>query len=125
MWVNSACPRAAVRAKPAPPPWAEKAWPLNVAWERMGHQEITPLEGQQALNEIQYKLHNQKGTISQLGQQQLPELWRSPSTLVLEGSTTHELEGLEAPLLDRKRALTTWCTADQLEEQECSGGSHF
>lgn len=36
---------------------------------------------------------------------------------------TQELEGLEAPLLDRKRALTPWCTADQLEEQESSGGT--
>lgn len=38
---------------------------------------------------------------------------------------TQELEWLEALLLHWKRALTTWCTAGQLEEQECSGRTHF
>lgn len=40
---------------------AGKAWPLNVAWERMGHQGTAPLEGQQTLNADPIKATQPKG----------------------------------------------------------------
>lgn len=132
MWINSACPRAAVRAKPAPSPWAA------LCWCSMGRQRLASKCGLRedgtSGNHTLGRTAGPKGrsNISYTTKMERFHSWASSSFQSFGGalwpkreSPTQELEWLEAPLLHRKRALTRCCTADQLEEQECSGGTHF
>lgn len=138
MCTNSASPRPAVRAKPAPFPWAAKVAAL--CWCSTGRESLASkcdlredgtsgncTFGRTADPKCKFNTSytTERGRLHSLASSCFQSFGGATAHWPKREVPTHELEWLKAPLLHRKRALTTWCPADQPEKWECSGGTRF